>query len=1119
MKSLNFEFLRHDWKALASLAGFAEQYAYTDPVTSLSKLRLLGEQIVECIYDKHGLEKPYQASLNDLLNQVGFTDVVPSVVITILHAIRIHGNKAAHSNEGTTQTALWLLKESYKLAQWFYLSYSGGDVSDLKGYVELTFESPIDESKSQLKRQKKEFLQQLAIREARMQELLDELHATRAESQKAQATVEQMREALNDAQHFVSVLNFDEAQTRKTLIDSLLIDAGWKLDDDHVRFEVEVGHQPSESGKGYADYVFYDDSGNPLAVLEAKKTSVNVNQGREQAKCYADGLEIETGIRPIIFYTNGYDIRIWNDKTNEPPRKIYGFYSQDSLEYMHYKNRERLPLGKIVPDHNITNRLYQNEAIMRVLEKFSINKRKALIVQSTGTGKTRVSISICECLLRAKWAKRILFLCDRRELRKQARNVFIQYLPNQPWVYVNQTTHKDKNKRIYLATYPGMMKCFETIDVGFFDLIIADESHRSIYNKYRDLFLYFDCHQIGLTATPVSFINRNTFEIFECENGNPTAYYSYEDAVRDKYLSSFTVKEYTTEFLREGIKYTQMNDEQRRELEEQDPDAERIEYEKNKVDKQVFNRDTNRRIIRNLMENGVKINEGTRLGKTIIFARNHNHAILMQELFDEMYPQFGGKFCRVIDNYDPRAGALIDEFKEPASELTIAISVDMLDTGIDVPEVVNLVFAKPVFSYVKFWQMIGRGTRLCKNLFGDNKDKTEFLIFDHWGNFNFFEVEYKEEKPSESKSLQQRLFEARIGLATVSRETQNIASFDIATELIHQDINDLPSNSIAVREKWQYVKNVENIEFIKQFANATLGVLSQEIAPLMQWRNISGHIPEYEFDLLICLLQIALLKNNGRFEDHKAELLDRIHKLQVNLNPVRAKLEIIERVKANSFWCDVNAKSLEHIRKELRGIMKYVLKEGGISQGPKLIDVTENEAEIQTLERKIQLTGLEMIEYRKRVECILNLLINENEVLKAIKAGKPVTKEQLDELAALVLAQDPTLNLEDLVDYYPVTTEAMAKAIRSIVGMDGEAVKIKFQEFARQHSLNSTQLKFMQMIQNYISRFGSIEIDTLYESPFTALDSDGVSGVFKDETLLNELFNLLNSFETERQED
>ncbi len=369
---------------------------------------------------------------------------------------------------------------------------------------------------------------------------------------------------------------------------------------------------------------------------------------------------------------------------------------------------------------------------------------------------------------KANWAQRILFLCDRRELRKQAHDAFKEHMPGAPRTYVTAETSHDLDKRVYLATYPAMMKCFMNFDVGFFDLIIADESHRTIYNRYRDLFQYFDAFQVGLTATPVGLVHKNTYEMFMCEDQHPTAYYSYEEAINarpDPYLVPFHVMKVTTRFLRDGISYARMSPQERIELEEQLADPQTVEYDAAEVDKNIFNKDTNRMILRNLMENGIKNRDGSHVGKSIIFARNHNHAVLLRNLFEEMYPQFGSTFCSIIDNYDPRAEDLIDDLKDINNPLTIAISVDMLDTGIDIEELVNLVFAKPVKSYVKFWQMIGRGTRLCPDLFGPGEDKTAFQIFDHWGNFEWFDEKYTPTDVAPTKSLMQLLFESRMQLA------------------------------------------------------------------------------------------------------------------------------------------------------------------------------------------------------------------------------------------------------------------------------------------------------------------------------------------------------------------
>lgn len=1120
MKSVNFEFLRPTWKELALLGGFAEQYVGSDPSSAAVKLRAFCEQVVELVWAAVRLPRPaFQANLNEKLNDASFQSSVPRVVVSKLHALRIHGNKAAHGDTVSTQSARWLLKEAFELGRWFFVAFGGGRQEDCPQFTELTVPAAED-SKSKLQREKRAVIEKLAAQEAEMQRLLAELEAARDTAQTAQATAAELQESLARGQAAADELNFDESTTRRRLIDELLVSAGWEVGRNGtstatVVQELELPNQPTTSGIGYADYALLGDDGKPLAVIEAKKTAKDADQGRTQAKCYADGCQQKYGQRPVIFFTNGFDIWVWHDADGEPPRKIFGYYSKDSLEYAVFRRQHPLVPSEVAPSASIAGRLYQVEAVKRVIESFANKRRKALIVQATGTGKTRVAVSLCEALIRAKRARRILFLCDRRELRKQAANVYKQFLPGEPRTFVTATTSQDRDKRIYLATYPAMMKCYESFDVGFFDLVIADESHRSIYNRYRDLLLYFDALQVGLTATPRHLVLHNTYELFGREDNDPTAYYGLEGAVAQKYLVPFQVEEHTTDFLRRGIKYSQLDAEQKQQLEEQEVEPQQIEFEQQQVDKAVFNKDTNRHILRNLMERGIRDVTGMRVGKTIIFARNHNHAVLLQSLFDEMYPQYGGNFCRVIDNYDPRAEDLIDDFKGEGTnpDLAIAISVDMLDTGIDVPEIVNLVFAKPVYSYVKFWQMIGRGTRLCENLFGRGRDKTHFLIFDHWGNFDFFEEKYKPAEISPPKSLLQRLFEQRIRLAEVALEKQDMAAFDLAISLIKQDIADLPERSVSVREKWKQVKNVQRDEILKQFDAVAKNVLRQDIAPLMQWRNIVGHEAAHQFDLRICQAQVAKLEEASRFADYGDDLRNQVEQLQMNLSQVRAKAAVINEVRSATFWTSATIADLDRIRGELRGIMQYRTPSTGSAFMPKVIDIAEDDALIERKPHRVQLEGLELAAYRQRVQSVLDDLFADNPILKRIRAGVSVTADEIQSLTALVLAQDPALDLNDLIDYYPETAGHLDQAIRAIIGLDGQAVRERFEQFVQSHpALNSTQIRFLDMLQNHIARYGAITVERLYEDPFTTLHTDGLDGVFTDEHTVQELLDILSKF-------
>ena len=949
-----------------------------------------------------------------------------------------------------------------------------------------------------------------------MQQLLDELEKQRAAVVAAEKKSEELAELLKQGKQVADALQFDEATTRDRLIDMMLAEAGWDVgvngaNTAEVIQEEEVQYQPTPTGNGYADYVLRDDSGKALAVIEAKKTSKEASLGRKQAKCYADGIQKKEGQRPLIYYTNGFDTWLWDDTLNYPPRKVYGFYSKDSLQYLVQQRRLRQSLANRNPNIKLNCRDYQIEAIKRVSERFDAGYRQALIVQATGTGKTRVAVSLTELLIQAGWVKRVLFLCDRRELRKQAKNAFDDFI-NEPSTYVTARTAKDRNQRIYFATYPAMQKIYETFDVGFFDLIIADESHRSIYNRYRDLFLYFDCLQVGLTATPVDFIARNTFSLFGCEEKNPTAYYPLEQAIAEGHLVPYEVYTHTTNFLRQGIKYAQMTDEQKKQLEEDGEDPESFDVDAKDIDRQIFNKETNRAILRNLMENGIREATGQNPGKTIIFARSHNHAVLLGQLFDELYPQYGGNFCQVIDNYDPRAEQLIDDFKanDGSKELAIAISVDMLDTGIDVPEVVNLVFAKPVKSKVKFWQMIGRGTRLCKDLFGEGQHKSKFRIFDHWGNFEYFEEDRPEADKASGKPLMQQIFEARIDLAESALHHADLASFKLASGLIAADLNSLPEKTIAVREKWKEKVRVSRPEVLDQFAPATVLTLRQELAPLMQWIKLSGHVEAWQLDLLIAPMQLELLRQSASFYDLKDRLLDRVAQLQMHLNPVREKFELIKEIKTAEFWQDISVAELDKVRSELRGIMHHRVKIVPPSDVVKTIDISDGDEEYE--QRKTNIREVDMSLYRKQVEEALLEHFDSDPTLKKIRAGQPVSDGDLNSLTSLILTQHPGVDLNLLKDFYE-EAQPLDYILRCIIGMDAEAVKQRFEQFVQKYpGLTSKQILFLRMLKNHISKYGAIELERLYEPPFTTYASDGVDGIFSDDSQIDELISILDTF-------
>ena len=1116
MPSTNFEFMRPKWPELSDLCGFAEVYVHADPASALIKLRTFVETIVQGIYEENSLPREYNSSLNDLMNGDAFLAAVPPVIVQSFHLIRKGGNRAAHGRPVNSTEALKALQDAFDLSRWFFI-INGGNRAACPVYQPPAKPEKLDETA------RREVAKRVALQEARLREVLGELEASRARAVTAEKKAEELKCLLQAGMTVADELAFNEADTRQRLIDAQLMEAGWHVAPDgkntgDVSQEEAIKYQPTKTGMGYADYVLWDDDGTPLAVVEAKRTVESAEKGREQAFLYADGLEkMHPGSRPIIFYTNGHDIYMWDDVQNYPPRKLFGFYSRESLRNLHYQRRNRKQLDTIHASPEIAGRLYQLEAIKRVCERFSASRRKALIVQATGTGKTRVAIALTDILIRAAWVKRVLFLCDRKELRKQAKNAFMEFI-QEPLTIVGAKTASDRNRRIYLATYPAMNKIFQSFDPGFFNLIIADESHRSIYNRYRDIFRFFDGLQVGLTATPVDFISRNTFHLFGCEEQDPTANYPLTTAIDEGYLVPYEVYTHTTSFLRKGIKYRDLTEEQRRQLEEDGENPEQFDYEARDVDKQIFNKDTNRMVLRNIMEHGIREETGQHPGKTIIFARSHDHAVLLAALFDEMYPQYGGKFCRVIDNYDPRAEQLIDDFKASGGgrdDLTLAVSVDMLDTGIDVPEIVNLVFAKPVKSKVKFQQMIGRGTRLCPDLFGPGEPKKVFRIFDHWGNFDYFDEIYEEAQRDNHKPLMRQVFESRVQLADVARAARRSEVFENCVQLIRDDINALPDKTIAVREKWKEKKALQNMATLRQFSDATRVSLTITMAPLMQWIDIRGQADAVRFDGLVTDLQTALIQKSARFQPLKERLLTQVAQLRRNLNQVKARQAVIDKIEREAFWDTVTAEALENIRLELRGIMQFREKTPPPPRPfPKVIDVSDD-GEIRE-KRDTFLTENDMAAYRKRVEEALESLFDTNETLKKIKAGEAVSQVDLEALTSLVLTQHPDVDLNLLKEFYQGKAYSLDFIIRSIIGMDADAVRERFETFARTHAdLDARQIQFMRLLQAHISRYGSIELETLYEAPFTTLSAEGIDGVFTDERQIDALIGIIETFKPE----
>ena len=776
--SANFAFLKQEFPHAAESASHAERHVYGDPRASCFHARHALERLVKRVYkvDKT-LNQPKVTNLDAYLSEPGFRAVVPEVVWQKAEYIRLAGNVAVHGNKAPApEQALNVVRELAHVLYWAGRTYLRKGAESLHG---KTFDESLVPTLEP------------GAAPASMEEL-DALKRDLDAAEEARKEVEGELEALRERLAAIKAENetvpetrdWNENTTRRLIIDLALQRAGWPLDREHDR-EYEVTGMPNASGVGYADYVLWGDDGKPLAVVEAKRTTVDPATGGQQAKLYADCLEAMHGQRPIIFYTNGYETSLWDDEAYAP-RAVAGFHKKDELASLLHRRANREPLDVARVKNAIVERYYQKRAIGSIGEQFSRARRKALLVMATGSGKTRVAVALVDLLQRAGWVKRALFLADRVSLVNQAVGAFKAHLPESS--PVNLVTEKDKAGRVYVCTYPTMMGLInETtgtearFGVGHFDLVIIDEAHRSVYQKYGAIFRYFDSLLVGLTATPRDQVDRNTYELFDLEPGVPTDVYELATAVADGFLVPPKVQQVDLRFPRDGIDYDSLSEEEQAQWESLDwgdDDDDRGLPERvnaSAVNSWLFNNDTVDKVLQHLMEHGHKVDGGDRLAKTIIFARNHEHATFIEARFNHHYPQHAGHFARIIDHYAAYPQSLLDDFGQKDKAPHIAISVDMLDTGIDIPEVANLVFFKPVYSRIKFWQMIGRGTRLCPELFGPGDDKHDFRVFDFCFNFDFFR-EHPEgiEDSGGDVPLRARLFRSRVRLLSDVQATPDL---------------------------------------------------------------------------------------------------------------------------------------------------------------------------------------------------------------------------------------------------------------------------------------------------------------------------------------------------------
>lgn len=890
-----------------------------------------------------------------------------------------------------------------------------------------------------------------------------------------------------------------EAQTRARYIDTMLIDAGWVKGVDW-REEVELVGMPNQAQVGFADYVLYGDDGKALAVVEAKRTSVDVAKGRQQAKLYADLLERQYGRRPVVFLSNGFETRM--EDGQYPERKVAAIYSKRDLEKLFNLRRIRTSLANVSVREDIAGRYYQKGAVRAVCDSLDRkNRRRALLVMATGSGKTRTVIALVDILLRHNWVKNVLFLADRNSLVTQAKRSFVNLLENLS--VTNLCEEKDNfAARCVFSTYQTMMNCIDTVadetgkklfTCGHFDLLICDEAHRSIYHKYQDIFTYFDATLVGLTATPKDEIDKNTYEVFQLENGVPTYGYDLAQAVQDGYLVDYRVAETKLKFLEEGIAYDDLPPEEQAAYEETFLDEngdwpDRIGA--GKLNEVVFNEDTIRLVLHVLMTEGLRVNYGETLGKTILFAKNHAHAEKILQIFGEEYPHLPG-YAKVIDNYMTYAQSAIDEFSEADKLPRIAISVDMLDTGIDVPEILNLVFFKPIMSKAKFWQMIGRGTRLCPGLL-DGEDKTGFNIFDFCGNFAFFRLSKGKPTPN-GLPLQGAIFGLKAQIAwklqDLDYQTEELITFRRRlVEEMAAKVRELNRDNFAVKQHLRFVEQYNDERTYDILTEEKLNQLRAELTPLIL--PDEDEASAVRFDALLYGIELAYLADKT-YTRAKKDLVKRVAGIAgvANIPEIAAQSELIENILHGTYLDRAGIHEFEYIRQNLRDLMKY------IPRGSAVYTTNFTDEILSTEWTEADLENDDLKNYKAKAE----FYIRKNQDAPAIaklRSNLPLGEADVQELEQILWSKVGTK--EDYEAEYG--QKPLGELVREIVGLDMNAAKAAFSRYLNDTNLDARQIYFVNQIVEYIVHNGMLrDLRVLQGPPF---DRQGSLGeVFQDFSL------------------
>lgn len=1079
----NFDFLqkKKNFNSFNTACLEAEKSILVSPSTCATITRRALELAVKWLYTNDSdLLLPYQDNLSTLIHNNSFIELIDYDMLPLLKYIVKLGNLSVHTSANIERgEAILSLNNLHQFVSWIDYCYSDE-------YTAEDFNEDLllhGEEKRTRPDELKNLYERLSSKDKKLEEVIkenEELRKSLTEKRK-----------VNTANYDFKIDEVSEFETRKRYINIELKLAGWEFGKD-IWEEIEVQGMPNESGVGYVDYVLYGENGKPLAVVEAKRTSKDPKIGQQQAKLYADCLEKRYSQRPVIFLTNGFDMYIWDDYSD---RKVYGFYKKSELQLMIDRRKSKKSLTSVTINDEISNRYYQKEAIRAVCEALENKQRKTLLVCATGTGKTRIAISIVDVLSRHNWIKNILFLADRKALVKQAKKSFTKLLPNLALCNLLDSKDSPEDARMIFSTYPTMMNAIDDtkskdgkrlFTPGHFDLIIIDESHRSIYKKYKSIFDYFDSYLMGLTATPKDEIDKNTYSVFDMENGAPTYAYEYNKAVEDGYLVDYTSIEFKTKIMEDGIKYDELSDEEKEEYENTFNDDESIgdEIGNNAVNEWLFNSDTIDLVLNKLMTEGLKIEGEEKIGKTIIFAKNTKHARAIVERFNKLYPKYGGNFVKAVDYSINYVDSIIDDFSDKNKLPQIAVSVDMLDTGIDIPEILNLVFFKKVRSKTKFWQMIGRGTRLCPDLLGVDMDKERFLIFDFCNNFEFFKFNPKGFEGNKAETLTEKLFNIKVSMVKELQDIKYIEGeyAELRKELLEElitSVKALNEDSYIVRMNLSYVHKYKNENVWSNIGAVAQNEIREYISPLIT--SYSDDELAKRFDVVMYNIQLAYLQNNNASKGirHVMATAEKLSKLGT-IPQIQQQKYTIEKAMTEDFWEDSDIFEVEEVRISLRELIKYLEKSS------QKIYYTSFEDMIVAEDRNDSVYNANNLKnYKKKVEYYLNSHKDELAIFK-LRNNKKITKQDVETLEEILLKQ--LGNCDDYKKEFGDTP--VSQLVRKLVGLDREAANEAFSEFLNNKSFNTKQIHFVKLIVDYVVKNGFIEDNkVLMEDPFRTVGS------------------------------